>query len=299
MMNRRFFLKTILKLGVFSFFPTKILALEEIKDCEPTTIDIQGPFYIPDAPNIYNLSPPEINSDFLIITGTVYANDCSTPIPGAIVDVWHANKGELDDSSNTYINSNYEDEFYRSKMISDTNGNYAFQTIFPGKYLNGNYYRPSHIHYKSSYLNSDELTTQIYFDGDTSITTDPWASTPAATNRIITLNLDNNNNLNGVFDIILDIDPDEINTQSIEENKTIKSIWPNPINEHTYIYLENKNENIILEICDINGRTLSRKNSHKNKIHLYSLLTRRMKSGIYILKTIKENGVINAKRFVF
>ena len=87
--------------------------------------------------------------------------------------------------------------------------------------------------------------------------------------------------------------------QSIEEIKTIKSIWPNPINAHTYIYLENKNENITLEICDINGRTITRSRIHKNKIHLYSLLTRKMKRGIYILKTIKENGAIDAKRFVF
>ena len=40
------------------------------------------------------------------------------------------------------------------------------------------------IHYKSSYLDQNELTTQLYFEGDSSIQIDPWASNPSAENRI-------------------------------------------------------------------------------------------------------------------
>ena len=30
--------------------------------------------------------------EILYITGTVYANDCETPLPNAIVDIWHASE---------------------------------------------------------------------------------------------------------------------------------------------------------------------------------------------------------------
>ena len=171
---RRFFIKTLFNLGILSLIPFKMNALEYIQDCE-TTSDIEGPFYTPNSPNISILTPPEITSDFLFITGTVYANDCITPIPNAVVDIWHANKGELlsDGEEDFFGNSTYVDNFYRAKIYTDINGNYAYQTILPGKYLNGGYYRPSHIHYKSSYLNQNELTTQLYFENDTTIAIDP------------------------------------------------------------------------------------------------------------------------------
>ena len=71
-------------------------------------------------------------------------------------------QGEYDKNSDSYLNSDYEEVLYRSKIYTDNNGNYAYQTILPGKYLNSTYYRPSHIHYKSSYLEQNELTTQFY-----------------------------------------------------------------------------------------------------------------------------------------
>ena len=48
-----------------------------------------------------------------------------------------------------------EVKFYRFKW------KLSFPNTMPGKYLNGLTYRPSHIHYKSSYLNQNEITTII------------------------------------------------------------------------------------------------------------------------------------------
>ena len=206
--NRRSFIKMFTSLGLLSILPIRIKAFSNIEDCI-TTSDIEGPFYAPNSP-ISILIPPEINSNFLFITGTVYANDCTTPIPNALVDVWHANKGEFDEKTNSFLNSNYEEDFYRAKIYTDNNGNYGYKTILPGKYLNGNYYRPSHIHYKSSYLDENELITQLYFEGDTSIDLDPWASNISSENRIISLETDENNDLHGVFDITLDINPSKV-----------------------------------------------------------------------------------------
>ena len=297
--KRRVFIKKIIQIYFLMLIPFKLKSENLLQDCDITTSDIQGPFYISDSPNISVLTPPEITSGLLFMTGTVYAKDCTTPIPNAVVDVWHSNQGEYDQNTNSYINSDYDDLFYRAKIYTDNNGNYAYQTILPGKYLNGQFYRPSHIHYKSSYLEQNELTTQLYFEDDTSIETDPWASNSSAINRIISTSLDKQNNLHGVFDITLDTSPKDIDNTSITETETIQSIYPNPTSFMTLIYLNNPHSNISLDICDINGKTIVRKNNiSSNKIKLFNILNPSTKKGIYILRIISNNLAIESKRFI-
>lgn len=297
--NRRFFLKSLFNLGLLSLIPFKLKAFNFLDgNCE-TTPDIQGPFYIENPPNIAILTPPEITSNFLFITGTVYAKDCKTPIPNALVDIWHANKGTYDEKSNTFLDSDYENEFYRGKVFTDENGNYAFQTILPGKYLNGLVYRPSHIHYKSSYQNENEITTQLYFEGDTSIETDPWASDSAAQNRIVQLEEDEQNNLHAIFDIFLNVNTDDIEETYLNEEKVIKSIFPNPINETTKIDLNTKNSSITIDVCDINGKVLvCQKNIRNNTIILSEILQEKLPKGMYILRILKDNHTTDVKRFI-
>ena len=292
--QRRNFLKSLLGLSVFSMIPFKITAFNNLQDCI-TTPDIEGPYYIPNSPNISILTPPEISSDFLFITGTVYANDCNTPIPNATVDVWHSNKGVYDSATNSYLNSSYDNTLYRAKIFTDENGNYAYQTVLPVKYLNGNYYRPSHIHYKASYNNQNELTTQLYFENDTSIPIDPWASSSSAENRIISLETDKNNNLHGVFDIVLNTNPLSLNNIELNNQKLIQSIYPNPVNEHTYIYLKSTQYKKTVEFCDISGKSIYKTTVFENKINLHKTLNYRLKKGIYIIK-ISSNDIFDAKR---
>tara|TARA_B100000902_G_C27286675_1_gene904820 strand:- start:1182 stop:2012 length:831 start_codon:yes stop_codon:yes gene_type:complete len=273
------------------------------EDCE-TSSDIQGPFYIADSPNISILTPPEITSEFLFITGTVYANDCITPIPNAVVDVWHANRGTYDKKTNSYLNSNYDDNYgtppyYRAKIYTDNNGNYGYQTIIPGKYENGSYYRPSHIHYKASFLEKNELTTQLYFEGDSSLEIDPWASNTSAQNRIIPLTIDENNNSNGVFDIVLNTNPSDIPTISIKENKLIQSIHPNPINNNSIIHFHSNSAKLNIEICNINGQIITKHNNYQNPtIKLNTILPDNIQNGVYILRIKSSDGYSDAKRFV-
>jgi len=297
--NRRFFLKSIFNIGLLSLIPFKLKALTYLDENCETTSDIQGPFYIENPPNISILTPPEITSNFLFITGTVYAKDCKTPIPNALVDIWHANKGLYDEKSNTFLDSDYENEFYRGKVFTDQNGNYAFQTILPGKYLNGLVYRPSHIHYKASYLNENEITTQLYFEGDTSIETDPWASDLAAQNRIVQLEEDEQNNLHAIFDVFLNVNAEDLEQTYLNEEKIIKSIFPNPINETTQIYLNNKNNSITIDICNINGKVLfCQKNIKGNTIILSDILKKELPKGMYILRILKDNYKKDIKRFI-
>ncbi|MBF25494.1 MAG: hypothetical protein CMP49_03125 [Flavobacteriales bacterium] len=301
--SKRLFIKTLMGLGILSIFPFKLKAFEITKDCV-TSSDLLGPFYIEDSPNVSILTPPEITSDFLLITGTVYANDCITPIPNAVVDIWHANKGTYDQNTNSYLDANYDDNYatppyYRAKIYTDSNGNYAYQTIMPGKYENGSYYRPSHIHYKSSFLEENELTTQLYFEGDSSLEIDPWSSNPSAQNRIISLTTDENNNLNGVFDIVLNTNPSNVPTINIRENILIRSIHPNPINNNSTIYFHTNNRKLNIEICNINGQIISKKiNFQKSTIKLSTILPKNINSGIYILRIKSSDGYSDAKRFI-
>ena len=44
-----------------------------------------------------------------------------------------------------------------------------------GAYLNGSTFRPAHIHVKIWVKDVEQLTTQLYFEGDPLIDADPWA----------------------------------------------------------------------------------------------------------------------------
>lgn len=165
-------------------------------DCE-TTNDILGPFYRPNAPKTQNLVFSGLAGNRIKIKGTVYTDDCKTPIEDALVEIWHCNtKGNYDNKSDKYL--------HRAKWDTDKDGAYTFNTILPGKYLNGKQYRPAHIHFRITAPDHKELISQIYFSGDPHIADDPWASLDKAKERILTLSPENTSgDLTVFFDIFL------------------------------------------------------------------------------------------------
>lgn len=165
-------------------------------DCD-TTNDILGPFYRPNAPVRSDLTYEGLQGTRIELKGKVFKSDCVTTIKDALVEIWHCNtEGEYDNDS---------DEFrQRARLKTNEKGEYSFRTILPGKYLNGELYRPSHIHYRVTEKNSQELISQIYFKGDPHITEDPWASRDKAKHRILPIILeDTKGNLTINFDIYL------------------------------------------------------------------------------------------------
>ena len=80
--TRRQALKSFFGLGFVSFIPIRIIADNE---CNPTTSDILGPYFIEGVPNLQVIAPNDGNTNRLFITGTVYANDCITPIPNVLI----------------------------------------------------------------------------------------------------------------------------------------------------------------------------------------------------------------------
>lgn len=296
-LNRRNWIRLLSLSGAGAFLGWQNPAPNSDPECL-TTPDIEGPFYIPGAPLSPQLAPENAPGTPLFITGTVYANDCMTPIPNALVDVWHANDG-----------GGYEDVHYRGKVMTDSSGNYAFQTILPGKYLNGAQFRPRHFHYKVSAMDH-EVTTQIYFEGDTSIPIDPWASTPEAEERIIPLTEDNNGNLHGVTDIYLDVMPvinNSIDRANLKQSSFIEHIFPNPVHsEATTAVVLDQSASINLAIYDLKGKIVKNvvedqqvsSGSHQYVFNANGTLGIQLPPGIYILRLSVDGQAVHAKRFM-
>ena len=102
------------------------------------------------------------------VTGQVL-DDQGDPIEGAVVDIWQANahgRYHHEDDPNT---APRDPNFQGWGMVkTDVEGRYSFTTIKPGAYgVDEKWTRPPHIHYKVSRRGFHEITTQMYFSGET------------------------------------------------------------------------------------------------------------------------------------
>lgn len=165
-------------------------------DCD-TTNDILGPFYRPDAPLRSDLTYEGLTGSRITVKGKVFKPDCVTPLSNAQVEIWHCDtEGNYDNDTSAYRQ--------RARWLTNAQGEFSFKTILPGKYLNGELYRPSHIHFRVTEAGSKELVSQIYFKGDPHITKDPWASQQKAKERILEIMPeDTHGNLAIRFDIYM------------------------------------------------------------------------------------------------
>jgi protocatechuate 3,4-dioxygenase beta subunit len=198
--DRRTFIKNTILVVVSASIPSLVSCKDNQKDPVPsngeciTTDDILGPFYKAGAPFQENIIPSGNITAPLIIHGKVFSN-CDTLLKNAIVEIWNADdKGEYDSSSEFRFRGQY-------KTLVD--GVYSFRTIVPGRYLNGETFRPSHIHFRVTAPGHEELVSQIYFKDDPFIDDDPWAGSPKATERILILDKDANETDTVTFDIHL------------------------------------------------------------------------------------------------
>jgi catechol 1,2-dioxygenase len=163
--------------------------------CEPTGSDVEGPFHEPGAPERTVLADANEPGERLIIEGTVYGPDCTSPVEGALLDVWHA------DADGNYHDADV-DYRLRGQMMSDANGTYRFETIRPGNYPMSGSMRPAHIHFTITKPGYAPLTTQLYFAGDPYLSpNDPCGNTCNSGDPTLIIDL---NNAQGTFDIVLE-----------------------------------------------------------------------------------------------
>ena len=256
--------------------------------CAPTTPDIIGPYYLANAPSSVQLSSPLEPGQLMMIAGTVRSENCPFPIPNALIEVWHAT-----DAGSYYANVN--PFTLRGNFYSATNGEYSFNSIQPGWYLNGAQYRPRHVHFKISAPGYTTLITQLYFTGDPYIPTDPWASLPSAALRIIPL-VNNSGTLEGQFDIWLDEISSGLNTPFSDKGILMQNN-PNPFSSTTNIYFNVFNySDVQLFVTDIQGKTVKQLVNQKFVPGRYqafwegnSQTGQPLPNGIYIANLIIDN----------
>lgn len=125
----------------------------EASASRPTPAEVLGPFFKKGAPNTSRLHKPGDPGFPLKVVGKVL-NTRGEKIPGARVDVWHA------DHAGLYDVQGYR---YRAQIAVGEPSEYALETIMPGHYPD----RPAqHIHYMISAPGHRTLVTQAYFATD-------------------------------------------------------------------------------------------------------------------------------------
>lgn len=140
--------------------------------CE-TPAQTEGPFYPQHAQADRDLDLTLISGhaeraegDIIYVSGLVLDDHYKT-VPGALVDVWQANKHgryrHEHDPNPAPLDANFQGW---GQIRTDDRGRYTFKTIIPGAYpVDTHWWRPPHIHFKISKRGYHELTTQMYFAG--------------------------------------------------------------------------------------------------------------------------------------
>lgn len=120
---------------------------------EPTLAETEGPFFKPRSPQRSDLREPGITGRPVDLSGYVLTRGCR-PIPGALVDLWHA------DGNGDYDNTGFR---LRGHVFADDEGRFLFRTIMPGLYPG----RTRHYHVKIQAPGESRLlTTQFYFPNE-------------------------------------------------------------------------------------------------------------------------------------
>jgi catechol 1,2-dioxygenase len=155
-------------------------AVDDVNAAEAgTESNIEGPFYIPDAPvldgpNVLPMRDDEPGEQ-LFFSGTVRST-AGAPLAGATLDVWQANgAGEY-----SHFSPGVPEYNLRGRLTTDADGRYEFETVVPAGYeipkagatgmllaaLGKPCFRPAHLHFLLTHEAAQPLTTQLYIDGD-------------------------------------------------------------------------------------------------------------------------------------
>ena len=143
-----------------------------------TTRTIEGPLYVDGAPlskGDARLDDGTDDGEVLFMEGQV-RDTAGKPIPGAVVDVWHANTMGF----YSFFGPPQAAFNLRRRIETDIQGRYRFRSIMPSGYgcppgshtekllaqLGRHGQRPAHIHFFVTAPGYRKLTTQINIDGD-------------------------------------------------------------------------------------------------------------------------------------
>ncbi len=139
----------------------------------------EGPYYIDGEAVRSDITEGKPGMPLRLDLTVVDADTCQ-PVPGASVEVWHADAtGNYSGFGSTSSNKT----FLRGVQNADGNGTVTFHTLYPGWYQG----RAVHIHLKAHRGGNEVHTTQLFFDekvNDAVYATSPYntRSGPRTTN---------------------------------------------------------------------------------------------------------------------
>jgi catechol 1,2-dioxygenase len=154
----------------------------------PTEQAVEGPFYRPGAPWLappYTLvRRPGERGAVLVFSGTVVGTDGS-PLAGAVLDLWQASAegayapgaAGADDASGLFDLSQPAFNF-RGRLVASGDGAFEVLTRLPGAYRDppgalSASMRPAHLHARVAHPGFVTLTTQLFFEHDPHLRSDP------------------------------------------------------------------------------------------------------------------------------
>ena len=139
---------------------------------EPTPGTTQGPYWVDEMLNRSDIRADPSNGAVALgfplrLTVNVSQLDAAgkaTPLPGAIVDIWHCNALGVysDEASENTLGM----KFLRGYQVTDARGGVKFVTVYPGWYSG----RTPHIHVRTRVYNAAtgavtyNQVTQLFFD---------------------------------------------------------------------------------------------------------------------------------------
>jgi len=171
--------------------------------CRITTSDVLGPYFRDGAPSRSMIAAATEPGERLVLDGVVLAEDCSTPLAGAVLEVWQA------DRDGVYYEPDAPGGPYRlrGRVTTAADGTWQVDTIRPGNYmLDAVSWRPAHVHFMVMHPGYDTLTTQLYFAGDRFLPPHDGCTTCGSDDpaRIISLAGGTGGGWRGQFPIVLD-----------------------------------------------------------------------------------------------
>ena len=127
-----------------------------ITPCKVTDSTLQGPEYKVGPPFREGLNFAKgIPGERLVLSGKVLNVMTCKPVQGAVLDIWQTNStGDYD----------YKGFNLRGKIVTDKDGNYVLNTVYPVRLGDNNITRPSHIHAIVGVTGQPLITTQVYFE---------------------------------------------------------------------------------------------------------------------------------------
>jgi protocatechuate 3,4-dioxygenase beta subunit len=137
--------------------------------CRATEPMELGPYHRDGTPVRTILRREHEPGDKLTVRGIVRGEDGCSALADVIVDVWQADASGRYDFQDDPAPSSPAAYRMRGITLTDGGGHYAFETVLPGHYGE----RARHIHYLVQRSGYEPLITQLYFEGDPRLTSDP------------------------------------------------------------------------------------------------------------------------------